>query len=330
MRNDLTLLFTSAGRRNQLINCFREDAARLGIRLRVLAADMQPGLSPACQQADASFTVPRCTEEGYVPHLVEICRREAVSLVVPTIDPELTVLSAARAMFAAAGIQVLVSSPEVVALARDKQAAARLLESGGIVVPRTVKLHDYLKEPSRLNFPVIAKPNNGSASKGVIRPRDSSQLADLDGEDYIVQELWMGREFTVNVYFDQCGALRCAVPHWRMEVRAGEVAKGRTTAVPILDGVARQLATLLPGARGPLCFQAIVKDSGDYAVLEFNARFGGGYPLAHRAGARFSQWILEEATGREISATDRWTAGLTMLRFDQAVFLEPAAPVAGR
>ena len=42
----LTILFSSAGRRNQLMDCFRQDAAALGLELRVLAADLNPGLEP--------------------------------------------------------------------------------------------------------------------------------------------------------------------------------------------------------------------------------------------------------------------------------------------
>jgi len=85
---------------------------------------------------------------------------------------------------------------------------------------------------------------------------------------------------------------------------------------------ARKIAAALPGARGPLCFQAIVREDGEYAVFEINARFGGGYPLAHRAGATFSKWLLEEAAGLSCSAHDDWKAGVTMLRYDAAVFLD--------
>ena len=82
------------------------------------------------------------------------------------------------------------------------------------------------------------------------------------------------------------------------------------------------LAAVLPGAVGPLCFQAIVKESGEVAVFEINARFGGGFPLAHRAGARVSQWLLEEVCGLPLSAENDWRAGVTMLRYDAAIFFD--------
>jgi len=57
-------------------------------------------------------------------------------------------------------------------------------------------------------------------------------------------------------------------------------------------------------------------------VFEINARFGGGFPLAHRAGARFSRWLLEDVLGLQSSAQNNWQEDLVMLRYDAAIFLE--------
>ena len=124
----------------------------------------------------------------------------------------------------------------------------------------------------------------------------------------------------MNVFFDRAGRLRSAVPHLRLETRAGEVSKGRTERVPLLLDLAAQLGAVLPAAEGPLCFQSIVGADGAGMIFEINARFGGGFPLAHRAGARFSRWLLEETAGLPVTSGDDWQDGLTMLRYDAAVF----------
>jgi len=316
-----TLLITSAGRRNQLQQCFRQDATILGIELNVLAADMRPEMSSACQQADATFTVPKCTDPEYVPTLLDICSREGVDFLVPTIDPELAVLSEHAVDFAQIGTSVIVSDANVITLAGDKQATALQLDRVGIPVPRTVTLLEYRNNPDILLGPVIAKPIGGSASVGIVRPKKLEDLEGLSDAGYIVQELLEGTEYTVNVFFDQAGQLCCAVPHRRIEVRSGEVSKGRTERVPVLMDAADKLSRVLTGARGALCFQAIIKDSGEAAIFEINARFGGGYPLAHHAEARFSQWLLEEICGYPSTASNEWKDGVTMLRYDAAVFL---------
>lgn len=318
----VTILFSSAGRRNQLMDCFRADAAALAMPLRVLAGDARPELSSACQAADATFRLPRCTTPDYVPTLLEICRRERVGLFVPTIDTELLVLAEHRDEFAAIGTCVVVSAPSFVAIARDKSETMRFLAGTGVNVPRTCSLAEFRDNPKGLCGPVIAKPLGGSSSVGLVRGRSVADFAALPDAGYMVQELWEGREYTVNLFFDRKGQLRCAVPHLRIETRSGEVSKGRTERVTPLLEAAQRIAAARNDIRGPICFQAIVNDAGDYAAFEINARFGGGYPLAHRAGGCFSRWLLEELSAGCCTADGIWREGVTMLRYDAAVFLD--------
>jgi carbamoyl-phosphate synthase large subunit len=317
-----TILITSAGRRSQLLECFRDDSKQLGIDLRVVAADSRPELSAACCLADAAYEVPRCLEEDYIPALQHIVAKENVDLLVPTIDTELLVLSENRMVFAELGARVVVSAAKVVRLATDKQRTAEVLRSADINTPQTLSLQSYLKDPQQIKGPLIVKPNSGSASIGIIRPQGLAELQALVPEKYIVQELLQGKEYTVNMFFDQKGELRCAIPHLRIEVRSGEVSKGRTEHVSLLTDAATRLSSVLSGAEGPLCFQAIVDpQTGRYGVFEINARFGGGFPLAHAAGAKFSRWLLEESLGMVPTCTDSWIENVTMLRYDAAVFL---------
>ena len=323
MKPHLTVLLSSAGRRVELLNCFREDARELGLSLSVLAVDCDPAMSAACRAADASAAVPRCTEAAFIPRLREICAAEKVDLVVPTIDTELLPLAAARAAFESAGTRVAVSDLETVALARDKLRTAAFLRQHGISSPASMPMSGLLDHPGALRYPVILKRVDGSSSLGMHEAASGEEVRRLrlDPLGYLAQEKWTGREYTVNLFFDCSGRCRAAVPHWRCEVRAGEVSKGVTTRHPLLADFAARLAMALPGARGALCFQAIVTGDGRGVVFEINARFGGGYPLAHRAGARFSRWLLEEAAGLPVSAHDDWQEGLAMLRYDAAVFV---------
>jgi carbamoyl-phosphate synthase large subunit len=138
--------------------------------------------------------------------------------------------------------------------------------------------------------------------------------------DLIAQERLMGEEHTVNMFFDMRGQLRAVVPHLRIETRAGEVSKAETVRDPELMDIGWRLAPILEGARGVLCFQTMQRTTGERVVFEINARFGGGYPIAHRAGACFSKWLLEEATGLPPSANNEWRSGVRMFRYDAAVF----------
>jgi carbamoyl-phosphate synthase large subunit len=312
MTAPFTILLTSAGRRVALLRLLRADARALGLEPRILTTDLAPELSAACAEADLAVPAPRATDPAYGAFLSALCAREKVRLLVPTIDPELAPIAAIADALRAAGTAVNISSPASIAIARDKEATMRALHAAGIAVPRSFTP----AEAAAWGGAMIAKPRDGSASKGV-RVVGPEELATLPA-GMLVQEQLAGAEFTVNLFVHQ-GRTVAAVPHQRLAVRAGEVEKGITRRVPALAEIAARLPAALPGLSGVLCFQAITTDDGP-KVFEVNARFGGGFPLAHRAGAPFTRWLIADAAGLAWAPDDDWQDGITMLRFDDAVF----------
>jgi carbamoyl-phosphate synthase large subunit len=320
-----TILISSAGRRVELIGCFRASARALGSELEVLATDLEPAMSAACQLADRAFATPPCIAPGCAERLLEICAAHAVDLLIPTIDTELEPLARAAPRLLAAGTAVSVSAPGLIAFCRDKLHTAAFLLEHNIPVPRSGTVDEALAAPGRWRWPLIVRPRGGSSSIGIHEVASPAALAALRlPAGHFAQELIVGDEYTVNLFFDRAGLLRCAIPHLRREIRHGEVAKGITRRHPRLERIAWDLGQALEGARGPLCFQAIVDAAGEPWVFEINGRFGGGYPLAHAAGAEFARWLLEETLGRPVSARNEWQDGLVMLRYDQAVFRREA------
>jgi carbamoyl-phosphate synthase large subunit len=324
-RPRVTLLLTSAGRRVALLESFRRGAAAANVDLTVLACDLAPDMSAACRAADHRFAVPRVDHPDYIPALLKIVRDHGVDLLVPTIDTELLVLANAASSFAEIGCHVAVSAPAVIDIARDKLATATFLDAAGIPSPRTTTLAALREGGTDCGWPAILKPRHGSASRGLAIAHGPDDLPRVEHEPMIVQQLLSGEEWTVNLYFDDHGALQTVVPHRRLQVRAGEVEKGVVQRDPGLRAIASRLADHLPGSRGVLCFQAMRDASGAFSVFEINARFGGGYPLADRAGATFAQWLVERSAGLPDTAHDRWTTGVTMLRYDAAIFVDQCA-----
>jgi carbamoyl-phosphate synthase large subunit len=319
----ITVLLSSAGRRVELLRAFRDALSDLGLDGRVVAAD-RSWYSSARHDADAGFEVPACDTPEFVPRLLELCVDERVDLVVPTIDTELAALAAARDEFAAAGTTVAVSAPGVITIAADKEATHDWLTSCGFPTVRQAPLAGVRAGDAGWPFPLVVKPRFGSAAKGVTIVEDQAEL-DVAARraEVVVQSVAPGREHTIDVLVDRSGAFVCAVPRRRIEVRAGEVAKAVTVRSMGLERLAAEMCASLPGAYGALTFQVFVDDrTGDVAVIELNARFGGGFPLSRRAGADFPRWMLEELIGLPSTARpDGWQDGLVMLRYDAAVFV---------
>lgn len=318
-RSMLTMMISSAGRRGELLQCFRASAAELGISLTILACDLEPEWSAACQLADRYFAVPRADSEDYIPALLALCTDNGVDLLVPTIDTELLPLSENLNRFREAGVWVSVGDPAFVQMARDKMATAHALGALDIATPATFSLAEVRDDPDSHNWPMIVKPNHGSAGRLISIVHSADELPAVEPEPLIVQQLLSGPEYTVNMFFDRSGKATTVVPHRRVTTRAGEVEKGATERHQAICEIGWKLGEALEGVRGVICFQAIVTDNGPY-VFEINARFGGGYPLAHAAGAEFARWLLEEAASLEPTAGDDWHGGVRMLRYDAAIF----------
>ena len=318
----MNILISSAGRRGALVRIFKTSVRAMFGTGRVVATDASP-LSAAGKLADHFELVPRCSSEYFLAHMLELCQRRRIDAIVPTIDAELMVYATNRKSFADIGTSLLISSQETVEIGEDKRRLYRWLTENDIPTVQTAPLRDALADRSGWQLPLIVKPARGSASIGVMRACSWHELERREPEaDLIVQTAASGNEYTVDAWIDSDGKCVCVVPRQRLEVRAGEVQKAITVRWPALEHLAQRVAGALPGVYGPINIQ-IFADEHHFAVIEVNARFGGGYPLSWQAGADFPKWFLEDVSGSTRSQrSPEWRSGMIMLRFDDAVFID--------
>src|SRR5205807_10104873 len=130
-----------------------------------------------------------------------------------------------------------------------------------------------------LSCPAFLKPRSGSGGEGAHAVADRAELEVRLGSvrDPIVQEFLPGPEITSDVLCLEDGRAVAVCSRRRIEVRAGEVAKG----VTVHDArVVEHCATIAEAlqARGPITVQCLMRDS-EPRFTEVNARFGGGVPL---------------------------------------------------
>lgn len=316
----MKIFICSAGRRVGLLQSFREAAKQLEIGVEIIACDLNPEDSAACALADTAVQVPRCDDPGYAAAILEASKHHKADLVVPTIDPDLLPLAQVADDFSRLGAMLHVSALSVIEVVRDKQRTSDVLAAAGVPVPRTIEQDAITRNPDQISWPVFAKPSGGSASRGLHVFDRVQDIPESFPEPMIFQDLLQGPEYTVNMFVDQSGTLRTVIPHLRMQTRAGEVEKGVTCRRKDLHDIAEGIARALPLLRGVACFQVIDDPDLGPRVIEINARFGGGYPLADHAGATFAKWLMQEALGLPCSAHNNWRDGVKMMRFDSAVY----------
>lgn len=317
----MNVLISSAGRRVALLRLFREALRGLGLDGRVFAADMSAA-SSAYHEADRSFLVPPCNDPNFVPAVLDLCREAQVSLVVPTIDPELEIYAAQRERFLSAGVTVAVSTPAVTQIGADKAETHRWLVRAGFPTVEQATVAEVLEDPERWRFPLMVKPRRGSSSIGVGVVADREELSRAtSGGEFVVQTISTGIEYTIDLLAARDGRCVCAVPRRRVETRHGESSKGMTVRLPVLEDLGIRICESLPGAYGALNVQIMLDDEGRCEVIEINPRFGGGFPLSNEAGATFPRWMIEELAGVPSTASRDWQDEVVMLRYDDAVFV---------
>ncbi len=317
----MRLLFSCAGRRVELITAFIRAARSLHLKSTIHCADAQPRFA-AAHVADKSHQIPPAHSDEYIPRLLEVVQQAKIDLLIPLLDLELQKLADARGKFRRQGCHVLVSSPQVVNTCQDKLATFEFLARHGIDTPQTWLTHHLADLPDH-RFPYFFKPRAGSASQGS-RPvcdLDELRLMARHHPDAIVQEFVEGVEHTLDIYTGFDGIPRCVVPRQRIEVRGGEVTRARTVCHPGIMQVGAEVVKALRECVGLITIQVILTPDGRIRVIEINPRFGGGVPLAIKAGANFPKWLLMEWLGRTPSIRfDGFRNGLVMLRYHQSFF----------
>lgn len=320
MRN---VLVTSAGQRASLVRAFQVELHQVAPHSKVYTADLDPAMSAACHVSDGAFRLPHATAPDFADRLLDLCLAEQVELVIPTIDTELMILAAVRDRFGEVGVEIAISSVDLVATCRDKRRTNDLFVARGIDIPTPI-------EKPRPTFPLFIKPYDGSLSADTFVIHSPDELVDrhLTDDRLMFMEYLDPQQFdeyTVDLYYDRRHRLRCAIPRQRLKVRAGEVNKAVTVRNALVPLIADRLA-VIDGARGCLTAQFFHHSGTERIVgIEINARFGGGYPLSYHAGGNFPGWLLREyLLDEEIAFFDDWIDALVMLRYDEEVIVGAA------
>jgi len=317
---NLNLLITSAGKRVTLIRLFQQSVKNKFLRAKVYTTDMNPELSPAGIISDRCFKVPKVTEPHYIDFLIEICVKNEIGVIVPTIDTELLVLAENKALFRNKGIETLVSDPYFITICRDKRHTCNYLHDLNIRTPQFMdKYHPV--------FPLFAKPYDGSLSKDIYIINNKNELTTeilnhpkLIFMEYINKEEY--KEFTVDMYYGRDNKVKSIVPRERIEVRAGEINKGYTRKNFLMNFLKERM-NYLPGVVGCICIQLFYRELDNEVIgIEINPRFGGGYPLSYYAQADFPSYIIKEYLLREnIEYSDEWLNNTLMLRYDDEIIV---------
>ena len=312
----MNILFTCAGRRNYLINYFKEALNGEG---KVFASDMQL-TAPALVDADVALQVPAIYSQDYIPTLLDIVKKNQINAVISLNDLELPILSEAKTQIESLGAKVIVSDNDVIKVAFDKWETVKFLEQNDLKSPQTFIDYNEAKkaiQSGELKFPLVLKPRWGSASIGIDFPETFEELelayklqnirlkrtilAEASKEDIdhaiLIQEKILGKEYGMDVLNDFDGNYVGSFVREKLQMRSGETDKAISVIDERFETIGKTIGDNLKHIGNLDC--DIFEHNGELFVLELNPRFGGGYPFSHEAGVNTAAIYIEWLKGNK-------------------------------
>lgn len=314
------ILITSVGRRVSLVKAFIKELKAIDKSGKVYVAESNPKLSPAAQVAHKVFKVCKITHSNYIDMLLDICCKNDISLIIPTLDTELLGLSKNCEKFTAIGVQVVLSSEHFIGACNNKLKTHELFRSLNVNVSEIYTKQNY-------KLPLFIKPIVGSNSVNNYIVKNENQLSNYHFQndelcffEYLDHNIY--DEFTCDLYYNKSSQLKCAIPRKRIEIRGGEVSKGLTQKNKVKTFIDKKFE-YLEGARGCITLQLFMhKETNAIKGIEINPRFGGGFPLSYLAGGNYPKWIIQEyILNQTIDYFDDWEDNLLMLRYDDEILI---------
>ena len=315
----MNILFTSVGRRSYLVEYFKKS---LGDKGKVYVAN-STDISPAFEVADGCVVSPLIYDDSYIPFLLDYCRKMEISAVIPLFDIDLLILARNKQRFTDIGVTVVVSDEGVIDICNDKWRTYLFGKENGIGVPATyLSLEDSLSaiRSGEVSFPLIVKPRWGMGSIAIYQADDEEELRVFYNKTFkgikdsylkyeaamdidhcvIIQEKAKGEEYGLDIIDNLNSEYQTTIVKHKMGMRAGETDCAMVVEDKALSDFGKKISMAL-GHVGNLDVDIMV-DGEDIKVLDMNARFGGGYPFSHMAGANLPEAILNWLAKEETSA----------------------------
>lgn len=249
-------------------------------------------------------------------HLCEFIRSNNIQMVLPFVDPAISVASELKKRVP--DVYIPCSSREICDIMFDKLHSAQWFESQGCAVPRAW-------HPGQPHFfPLIAKPRHGSASKGLAVVRNLDEFAVFIQTHAVDSYVWQqyienGEEFTVDAFVAQDGRIISVVPRIRLEQAGGESIRSITLHDKIIEETSvRILQTCV--FSGPVTLQFIRnRESDETFLMEINPRYGGAVITSFEAGADTTMCLVAEWEKQPVEVITGWKEKILMTRYFKEV-----------
>jgi len=256
--------------------------------------------------------IPMAREATFTDAVMDLCNDLELDAIVPGVDEELLPLAQVRQ--ALAPTVLVCPEYEFIAAMLDKGRFVEWLVKSGLPSPATTTL----TSPNSVGFPCIVKPCRGRGSRGVFVVHHETELQALrnsitDPESYLIQELLVGEEYTVQVVANRLGNL-VGIGQARVIEKRGITIHAVSANEAAVRAVCSRIHELWP-TTGLYNVQGILVPHRGFVPFEINPRASTTMCLAMAAGLdTIGPHFDTESSFREA------TSGVELRRFWTNVF----------
>ncbi|WP_341481569.1 ATP-grasp domain-containing protein [Salinibacter ruber] len=296
----MNILFTNAGRRSYLI----EDALRLKRNYDnlgdIYVSDTSVMTASMWVSEDIKKIItPRVIDnpDKYLEILLNKSLKHNIDVIFPLMDFELPVLSENKGKFQKNGIKVIISDSKVIKSSLNKKRCYNVCNNNNIKTPKTWYEGEALDKSM---MPFVMKKKRGSGSAGMRIINESDKIPNVVPDQYIVQKFIEGQEYGMDVLNTTNGEfLHCCVRRKAL-MRAGETDKAEVIYNDNFFEAGKKIGRAF-GHKGNMDIDFIVDKDGNMKFIDFNPRFGGGYPFTKAAGFDYLRAMIENIQGNDVS-----------------------------
>lgn len=304
---------------NILISCAGGPAAvgaikslkQIDFKGNIVTIDCDP-LAVGRYLSDINYIVPLSTSKNYWSEVLDIIIKEKITIILPTGDSDIKHFSKHKEQLNKLGVTVFMSDYDSIIKCQDKKLFFDYCNSK-FPLPFTSSNYKDLK------FPMFAKPEYGSGSRGIKVCNKISDIKTLDKEEsvhrssnYLFQEYLPGQEYTVDVLCDLNSNPIIVIPRKRLQIKAGISSKGQVIKHKYIESLCKKLCTYLR-LKGPVCIQLKEDLKGNPKFIEVNPRLGGGTYFATLTGVNILELMLKIKNNQEYKVPN--FKEITVLRY---------------
>lgn len=316
----MNILLTSVGRRSYLVEYFKEALSGNG---KVYVSNSS-NISPAFQYADEYVVTPLIYDKEYISFLRNYCLEKNIKAIISLFDIDLLVLAKHKKEFEDIGIKIIVSDESIIEICNDKYKTFLFLKENNFNVPKTyislIEVKEAIKN-KEIDFPLMLKPRWGMGSISIYEAENMEELeifykkidreikknylkyesAQTLEENVLIQEKLKGQEYGLDVVDDLEKNYCTTFVKRKNAMRSGETDCAETIDSLMLRELGAKISEKVKHI-GNLDVDLFLVEDKPY-ILEMNARFGGGYPFSHLAGANLPKaiikWLNKEKVNKE-------------------------------